>query len=91
MANGSSNGYTPTQSRLLAVLADGLPHSRDELYGCLNDEQALPNTLNVHLTYLRAKLRQHGEDVMVRFIRGRPHYCHVNLRSEGLPDPQFGR
>lgn len=58
------NGFTPTEQRIIAVLADGQPHARKELMGCLDDELAEKTALKRHLTRLRKKLRPQGRDIM---------------------------
>jgi DNA-binding response OmpR family regulator len=71
--------YTETQKRILQVLSDGLRHKRQELVDCLDDPLANPNTISVHLTYLRRKLNPIGEDVIcVKSAKGY-HYQHVRL------------
>jgi len=74
--------YTPTQCRILAVLADGKLHSRDELFACLNDDMTNLTCLRVHLAYLRKKMEQIGETIKtVKFHdRGQGNwYQHVRL------------
>lgn len=56
--------YTPTQRRLLDVLADGMPHRREELHACLGDELSSRNNLEVHLTHLRKRLNRQGLHVV---------------------------
>jgi len=55
---------TPTHRRLLKVLGDGEPHTREELMTCLSDELGNPTNVNVHLARLRPLLRAQGEDVL---------------------------
>ncbi len=74
------NDYTPTQQRLLSVLADGLSHTRAELRACINDELAGPGALWSHLHLLRKRLRPSGEDVICELRNGRIIcYRHVRL------------
>lgn len=68
--------FTPTQMKLLAVLADGEPHSRDELIRCL-DETADARNLKTHICNLRGKLRRVGHDVVCQYVRRGLHYRHV--------------
>lgn len=56
--------YTPTQKRILAVLSDGLPHTRDELMRCLNDDMAEEGTLKAHIQMIRNKLRPIGQNII---------------------------
>ena len=56
--------YTPTQARMMQVLADGLPHKRSELIGCLYDTMGDAANVGVHITYLRRKLKAQGLNVI---------------------------
>jgi DNA-binding response OmpR family regulator len=60
----ASNGFTPTERRILDVLADEQRHTFEELWGCLNDELAGRNTLSVHLSGLREKLKTKGRNII---------------------------
>ncbi len=72
--------YTPTQQRMLAVLADGMRHTKEELISCLWDEMGTIGTVNVHLTYLRKILRPMGQDIICENDgRRRNGYRHVRL------------
>jgi len=71
--------FTPTQQRMLRVLSDGLPHTRDELGACLDDELAKPKAIHNHLIVLRKLLKCHGETVLCEWDRKRPRYRHVRL------------
>lgn len=66
MVVSASNGYTPTQRRILAVLADGLCHSAEELRGCLEDDLAGPTALRYHISEVRHKLEQRGQSIVFR-------------------------
>ncbi len=73
------SGYTPTQEKILEVLADGTPHGRQELINCLDDAFADRRNLNVHLSNLRARMRPIGEDIVCRIVSRRICYQHVIL------------
>lgn len=76
------NTFTPTESRLLAVLADGQPHSRRELHACLPDDLGALSNIQPHLTVLRRRLRLRGEDIVCELnTNGHPgiRYRHVRL------------
>lgn len=57
------DGLTPTERRIYAVLGDRLPHSAEELRGCLEDDLAGPTALRFHLCNLRDKLERYGQTV----------------------------
>lgn len=56
--------WTPTQKRMLAVLADGKPHRRKELHACLCDEMGPLSNIRAHLTHIRKRLRPLGMDIV---------------------------
>ena len=64
--------FTPTQKRLLDMLADGMPHSNYELLQCLNDDMASIGTVRAHIYYLRTRLRPKGFDIIAHRA-GRDH------------------
>lgn len=70
--------FTPTEQRIVDMLSDGLPHSREELVGTI-DELATRKNLQVHITRIRNKLRPIGEDVVCEAVSLR--YRHVRLIS----------
>lgn len=74
----TNNGhFTPTEQRIMEVLYGGLPHSREELEACLNDELSCKNNLNAHLTNIRKKIRDRGLDIVYRDNK----YRYVRLLS----------
>lgn len=75
----SEGGYSPTHLKMLAVLADGLPHSREELRQCLWDDKGPLSNIRAHLCQLRKVLRPHGQDILCELYGGTIHYRHVRL------------
>jgi DNA-binding transcriptional ArsR family regulator len=74
--------YTPTQKRILAILADGNMHLKEELYCCIDDELANKDgTLRFHMSKLRLKLRPQGLDVICQYHYKRYYYRQVRLIS----------
>jgi len=71
--------YTPTQRRLMAVLEDGLPHSRDELFACIDDELCQIVNFRVHLNYLRKKLQPIGLDILLDRTGDKPQKYNYRL------------
>lgn len=55
--------FTPTETRILNLLADGKPHARDELLACLWDELSGKAALLTHLTRIRRKLEPFGQTI----------------------------
>lgn len=71
--------FTPTEKRIMVVLSDGHRHRFDEMYGCIDDEQANHlNTLTRHVSAMRKKLRRRGLDILLE-KNGRMHYRVVRL------------
>jgi DNA-binding winged helix-turn-helix (wHTH) protein len=74
--------FPPVQQRMLELLSDGLPHSKEELHDCLYDELSNIATIQKHISLIRKQLRPHGQDILIEFIRRRVHYRHVRLLSK---------
>lgn len=51
------------QDRMMAVLADGERHTRDELFPCVGDELSSIANLRTHVTILRKQLAEQGKFV----------------------------
>lgn len=78
MSEAQAVHWTPTQARILAALADGLPHGRAELRRCLFDEMGHPSNLNYHVRQIRHRLPP-GEALVCELYRGTICYRHVRL------------
>lgn len=66
-----AEGLTPTERRLLAVLADGEPHDRRSLIRCLyDDEQGTVENVRKQISNLRAKIPA-GHLILCEY------HCHV--------------
>lgn len=74
------NHLTPTQVKMLAILVDGLPHSRSELFGCLWDDQSLDSSIQAHISKLRKKLRPRYA-ILLEFCNREFMYRLVRLLS----------
>lgn len=85
MARLPERSYTPTQERILAVLADGEPHPASELWGCLGDELSNGNALNNHITVLR-KLLPLGQLIINRQHKGVSYFQMGRLVAPGTAD-----
>ena len=77
MSNG--NGFTPTQNRMLDVLADGMAHTRQELHACLSDELSAETSIQPHITHLRKRLRLKGQDILCEVAGRDVRYRHVRM------------
>lgn len=73
-----SNGYTPTEERILEVLNDGHRHSREELVAVLPDEAA--NSLQMHISNIRKKMPV-GYTIVCEYVSKKGMYRHVRLLS----------
>lgn len=60
---------TPTQRRMMAVLGDGMIHSKQELHACLNDDMAQVELVVCHISLLRKRIGPIGQDVV--YVNGR--------------------
>ena len=59
-----TEGFTPTQLRLWAILRDEEPHYGSELLETLGDSQAEMINVQVHITYFRKKLRRQQRTII---------------------------
>jgi DNA-binding response OmpR family regulator len=67
------------------MLSDGLPHTRKELRTVLWDPMADLITVNVHVSAIRKKLKDVGEDVVCVMLAGyKLAYRHVRLLSSAV-------
>jgi DNA-binding response OmpR family regulator len=79
MTTESEVSFTPTQRRMLLVLADGLPHRPQELHACLHDDLGPLSNIRWHIGKLREKLRPLGQDIVCEVNCRRFYYRHVKL------------
>lgn len=75
----TSSKFTPTQQAMLDVLADGLPHTFDELHACLLDDLSQISTIQFHISNLRKVLRPLGQDIICEVANRRKYYRHIRL------------
>jgi len=59
-----TDGYTPTQRKMLALLGDGQPHRVEELKKCLLDDLSSDSAVRDHLSQMRKLLRLEGKNVL---------------------------
>ena len=71
---------TPTQRKMLVVLADGFAHRQEELVACLENGEGHSGNISCHLNAIRKVLREQGEDVAVQIVDRQTWYCHVVFR-----------
>lgn len=64
--NGKSNGRPTIPEKMLAILSDGQPHSRQELFACLYEQDAPLSNIKIHITAVRKMVRPRGLDVVLR-------------------------
>lgn len=72
-------GFTPTQTAMLKVLSDGLPHSKAELHACLPDELGAADNVFRHISAIRKTLRPRGQDVLCEYRERSRFYRWVRL------------
>ncbi len=73
------NYLSPTQSRMLTVLADGQLHRKKELHDCLDDGLSAMNAIHAHITAMRKVLRPKGQDIIVQVYSGERLYRLIRL------------
>lgn len=62
--------FTAVETRILRLLSDGMPHTKEEVHSCLSDELGPLKNISVQLSNLRKKLRPMGQDVVCYFWKG---------------------
>jgi hypothetical protein len=79
MSKGNGDGihFMPVQQRMMDLLSDGMPHSLQEMHGCLHDELGPISNIYMHVLMIRKRLRPIGEDLAYERIFGVGHYRHV--------------
>lgn len=75
----TNNSFTKTQTAILAVLADGQLHTREELHACLPDELSGASAVRFHVSNIRKSLRPKGQDIICQLKNRRIFYRHVRL------------
>ena len=84
--------FTPTEARIFALLEDGYPHTRKEIFErCIEDDLANPNGIvKFHICSMRRKLKGSGEDITCSIAYNRTSYRRVMLvgkaRDEDLDE-----
>lgn len=78
----SQNGWTPTEQRIIDMLADGKARHKAELLTCLLDSQAEYNALRFHLSNMRGRLRAKGQDIVAVHKHRTTYYQQVRLLSD---------
>lgn len=70
--------FTPSEKRVLGVLSDGFPHTKDELLPCL-DYSRTHNALGQKMFHLKKKLQKRGETILCEYYFQKYMYRHVRL------------
>jgi hypothetical protein len=83
---GEAPRFTVTEGKLLAVLADGLPHRREELRACLPDELGENSNFQRHISNIRKKIRPGGYDILCEFYQKTFCYRHIRLLPSAYQD-----
>lgn len=75
--------FTPTQRRMLEVLADGQPHTKKELHACLVDELGPLSNVEFHISEIRRAIKPFGEDILCVFFKRKKGYQLVGPIRRG--------
>ena len=76
--------FTRTQQAILNVLADGLPHARQEIHACLPDELGAMSNIRAHLSNIRKGLRPMGQDIICEWAKRQYCYRQVRLLASAI-------
>lgn len=80
--------FTPTQQRMVDLLADGLPHPRQQLRECLYDELSEFSVVQNHISDIRKKLLLRGEYIVCELRGYQICYRHVRLLHSNVYSSQ---
>lgn len=87
MSESNGNGKLTVPEKMLALLADGMPHLRRDLHDCLYDDSGKLSNIQVHISNLRRQLRPRGQDIVCEITPKGIAYRQVRL----LASPYDGR
>lgn len=73
--------FTPTQLKIVQLLADGKPHTRKEIHDLLWDEQSPITAIRAHITNCRKMLRVLGEEIVCELYESKVHYRRVKVQE----------
>lgn len=79
MKDSSHTDGLTVKERMLRLLSDGLPHTRQELHSCLNDDLGALSNIRAHISSIRQTLRRRGEDIVCELVTRRICYRHIRL------------
>lgn len=79
---------TRVQARMLALLSDGQPHSREALHALLWDTDAPVGNIHTHISTLRKKLRPLGQWIVCEYARRTIHYRRIVLYGDSVSPPE---
>ncbi len=71
--------FTPVETKMLAVLSDGMPHGKEELHECLWDREGTVDNIRMHISNMRKKLERHGHTIVCVTLWRKAFYRHVRL------------
>lgn len=69
--------FSPTEKRILQVLADGKPHAVKLMLPLLDDELSDKGHLSDHMLRIRRKIEGLGHDIVCVFRKRRMHYRYI--------------
>lgn len=77
--SNAAGRFTPTQQKIIDILADGMPHLPLELMACMPDEIPSFSGLGMHISNMRKVLRPKGMYVLCELHKRKVHYRLVRL------------
>jgi hypothetical protein len=69
---------TATQRRVLALLSDGMPHTKEQIRACLHDDMGSLDNVKVFIYYLR-RILPPGQAIICENTGKGTRYRHVRL------------
>lgn len=71
--------FTKTQLKILLILSDGKPHTRQEIHAALPDELGALTNIKRHISDIRKVLRKQGQDIICTWHQRT--FCYVQVRT----------
>src|ERR1017187_7520031 len=78
--------FTLTESRIMAILQDGMGHTIAELHQCLYDDMGVEANVKQHIYNLRKKLNNTSRDIIHELSRRVPGKYRLVRRVQSVRD-----
>lgn len=70
---------TPTERKMWTLLSDNKAHTREEMHACLWDESSDINSIRIHVSRLRPKVKEIGFEIIVQLVGFQRFYRRIPM------------